>query len=49
MLGNEVVSYQVEVKGLYHRAGTKEVVQFNVARFNTEMKEVTVNQGLGIY
>ena len=48
MLGNEVVSYQVEVKGLYHRAGTKEVVQFNVATFNTEMKEVTVNQGLGI-
>ena len=33
MLGNEVVGYQVEIKGLRHREGTREVVQFNVASF----------------
>ena len=48
MLGNEVVGYQVEVKGLRHRDGTREVVQFNVAGFNTEMRNTTLNQGLGM-
>ena len=47
MLANEVVGYRVEVNGLRHRAGTREVVQFNVAGFNTEMREATVNQRLG--
>ena len=48
MLGNEVVDYQVEVKGLHHRDGTRDVVQFNVTGFNTKMREATINQGLGI-
>ena len=48
MLGNEVVGYQVEVNGLRHRDGTREVTQFNVARFDTEIRKATVNQGLGI-
>ena len=47
MLGNEVVGYQVKVKGLRHRDGTREVVQFSVAGFNTEMSKATVNEGLG--
>ena len=47
MLGNEVVGYRVEVKGLRHRSGTREVVQFDVAGFNTDMKVATISQGLG--
>ena len=48
MLGNEVVEYLVDVKGLQQRDGTREVEQFDVTGFNTEMREATVNQGLGI-
>ena len=47
MQGNEVVGYRVEVKGLRHRSGTTEVVQFDVAGFNTDMKAATISQGLG--
>ena len=47
VLGNEVVGYRVEVKGLHHRSGTREVVQFDVARFNTDLKAATISQGLG--
>ena len=47
MLGSEVVGYRVEVKGLRHRDGTREVVQFDVDGFNTDMKEANINQGLG--
>ena len=47
VLGNEVVEYRVEVKGLQHRAGTRDVEQFDVAGFNTEIREATVSQGLG--
>ena len=47
VLGNEVVGYRVEVNGLRHRAGTREVEQFDVDEFNTEMREATVSQKLG--
>ena len=47
VLGNEVVGYRVEVKGLRHKAGTREVIHFDVDGFNTDMKEATINQGLG--
>ena len=48
LLGNEVVDYRVEVKGLRHRDGTREVVQFDVDGFNTEMRQATITQlGLG--
>ena len=47
VLVNEVVGYQVEVKGLRHRSGTREVVQFDVAGFSTDMKAATISQGLG--
>ena len=47
VLGNGVVSYQVDVKGLHHRVGTREVVQFDVTGFNTDLKAATINQGLG--
>ena len=49
MLGSEVVGYQVEVKGLHHRDGTREVVQFDVTGFSVKMREASINQGLGIY
>ena len=50
LLGNEVVDYQVEVKGLRHREGTREVVQFDVASFNTDKNTLSaaISQGLGI-
>ena len=47
MLGSEVIDYRVEVKGLRHRVGTREVVQFEVDGFNTEMRETTISQELG--
>ena len=48
MLGNEVVGYQVEVKGLRQRDDTREVIQFDVTDFNTKITEATINQRLGI-
>ena len=47
--GNEVVGYQVEVKGLHHKDTAKEVIQFDVAGFNTAMKKASVSEGLGTY
>ena len=47
-LGSEVVDYRVEVHRLEHSNGTREVVQSDVAGFNTEMTAATVNQGLCI-
>ena len=47
VLRNEVVGYRVDVKELCHRSGTREVVQFDVTGFNTEMKAATISQGLG--
>ena len=47
VLGSEVIDYRVEVKGLRHRDGTREVIQFMVDGFNTEMKETTISQELG--
>ena len=47
MLGNEVVGYRVEVKGLRHRPGTREVVQFDVHGFNTDMNAATISQRIG--
>ena len=49
MHGNEVVGYQVEVKGLHHKDTAKEVIQFDVAGFNTAMKKASVSEGLGMY
>ena len=45
---NEIVGYQVAVKGLQHRSGTREVIQFEVYSFNTTTRAATLNQGLGI-
>ena len=47
MLASEVIDYRVEVKGLRHRDGTREVIQFKVDEFNTEMRETTISQELG--
>ena len=47
VLGSEVIDYRVEVKGLRHRNDTREVVQFDVDEFNTEMKDTTISQRLG--
>ena len=46
LLGNDVVDYQVKVKGLRHRSGTREVIQFDVDSFNTEMRQATITQQL---
>ena len=46
-LGNEVFGYRVDDKGLQHRNGTREVVQFDVSGFNTDTNEVTI-KGLSI-
>ena len=46
VLGNEVVGYRVKVKGLRHRSGTREVDQFDVVGFNTDLKAATISQGL---
>ena len=48
VLGNEVVGYRVDVKGLRQRSGTNEVVQFDVAGFNTDLNAATISQGLGM-
>ena len=48
-LQDNVLEYQVEVKGLRHRTGTRDVVQFSIAGFNTEMSVATINQGLCKY
>ena len=45
--GNEVIDLLVQVKGLRHRDGSREVVQFDVDSFYTEMNEATINQRLG--
>ena len=44
MLEDDVVGYQVQVKGLQHRDNTREVVEFDVVDFNTEMMEAFINQ-----
>ena len=46
LLGNEVVSYQVTVNRLEHRAGTREVIQSHVYGEFVEMKDASVS-GLG--
>ena len=46
-LRNEIVGYRVKVKGLAHRDGTREVIQFDVANLATAMREVTLTQGIG--
>ena len=47
LLGSEVVGYRVEVKGLKHRDGTRNVMEFTVEDFNVKVSEAFVNQGLG--
>ena len=49
VLGNEVIGYQVKVKELGYGDGNREVVEFDVTGFNTDMNEVTINEGLGMY
>ena len=46
VLGEEVVGYQVEVKELQHRPGTKDVTTIDITDFNTKMEEATLNEGL---
>ena len=48
VLGNEVIRYRVDVKGLRHRSGTEDVVQFEVAGFNADLNAATISQGLGV-
>ena len=45
--GEDVVDYQVDVKELRHREGTREIVQADVDNFTTAMKQVTITEGLG--
>ena len=47
-LGNEVVAYRVDVKRLGHREGTREVVQFDVDRLSTNMKQVAISEDVGM-
>ena len=44
---NEVVEYQVEVKGLQHKAGTREVMQIDVGNFETKVTSMIISQQLG--
>ena len=44
---SEIVGYRVDVKGLAHRDGTREVIQFSVTTFTTPMAEAILTQGLG--
>ena len=44
---NEIVGYRVDVKGLAHMDGTREVIQFNVTTLITPMMQATLTQGLG--
>ena len=46
LLGDEVVDYHVEVKGLHHRGG-REVIQIAVVAFNTNKKTAVIRKGLG--
>ena len=48
MLEHELISYQVQVKGLRYGNETREVVQFEVISFTTEMRVITLGQGLGM-
>ena len=47
MLQDDVLEYQVNVKGLRHRAGTR--VQFSVIGFTTKMRVAAINRGLSKY
>ena len=46
MLGGEVIGYQVEVKELQHKDGTKDVVSVDITDFNTKLQEAFLNEGL---
>ena len=46
VLGDEVIGYQVEVKKLQHRDGTKDVVSIDVTDFNTKLHEASLSEGL---
>ena len=41
-----MTGYQVVVKELQHRDGTKDVVPVDVTDFNTKTEEASINQGL---
>ena len=43
---DNLLEYQIEVKGLHHSASTRNVVQFSVAGFTTKMRVATITQGL---
>ena len=46
VLGDEVIGYQVEVKELQHKDGTKDVVSVDITDFNTKLQEASLNGGL---
>ena len=41
-----MISYQVEVKELQQRDGTKDVVFVDITDFNTKMREISLREGL---
>lgn len=47
VLEDDVVGYQVQVKGLRHKDNTREVVEFDIVDFNTEMMEAFIADQLG--
>ena len=46
VLGDEVIGYQVEVKQLQHRGGTKEVISVDLTDFNTKSHKASLSEGL---
>ena len=46
VLGDEVIGYQVEIKELQHKDGTKDVVSVDITDFNTKLPEASINEGL---
>ena len=42
-----MIDFRVEVKELRHRDGDRDVIEVDVDGFNTVVKQVTTNQGLG--
>lgn len=47
--GDEVLGYRVNVRGLRHRHGTRQVIEYDVTDFNLPMDNLRafVNEGLG--
>ena len=45
--GEGVTDYQVEIKGLRQKDGSKDVESFDIAAFSTKMEEASLSEGLG--